>query len=255
MPENDQAKSSTYDAGYARYCDHTVLRAYTQQSTVKAFCDEAIRYGLASVCVNPVHVAFVRQQLQGTGVKTCTVIGFPLGANTPAVKAMETADAVRNGAEEVDMVMNIGALRDGNDELVFEDIRGVVEAATGKALVKVIIETCYLTEGEKIRACELCLRAGADFVKTSTGFGTGGATADDIRLIRRIVGSRMQVKASTGVDNRETARVMIEAGADRLGLSRSVQVIEGNDKLPSAATANKPPSSSSMRHMNSASMR
>jgi len=238
---DNRAHSPTFDASYAKYCDHTVLRAYTRQSVVKAFCDEAIRYGLASVCVNPVHVAFVRRQLQGTGVKTCTVIGFPLGANTPAVKATETADAVRNGAEEVDMVMNVGALRDGNDELVLEDIRGVVEAAASRALVKVIIETCYLTEAEKIRACELCIRAGADFVKTSTGFGTGGATADDIRLIRRVVGNRMKIKASTGVDNREAARVMIEAGADRLGLSRSVQVIEGDDTLPSAATANKPP--------------
>ena len=241
MPENCQ-RPSTYDASYAKYCDHTVLRAYTKQSVVKAFCDEAIRYGLASVCVNPIHVAFVRKQLQGTGVKTCTVIGFPLGANTPAVKAMETADAVRNGAEEVDMVINVGALRDGNDELVFEDIHGVVKAAAGKALVKVIIETCYLAEAEKIRACELCLRAGADFVKTSTGFGTGGATAEDIRLIRGVVGNRMKIKASTGVDNREAAKVMIAAGADRLGLSRSVQVVEGDDKLPSAATTNKPPS-------------
>ncbi len=242
MPESRKTTSARYDASYAPYCDHTVLRAYTQQSVVKAFCEEAIRYRLASVCVNPVHVAFVRQQLKGTGVKTCTVIGFPLGANTPAIKAMEAADAIRNGAEEVDMVINIGALRDGNDELVYEDIRGVVDAARGKALVKVIIETCYLTDEEKIRVCGLGLRAGADFVKTSTGFGPGGATAADIRLMRRVVGDRMQIKASTGIDHRETARLMIEAGANRLGLSRSVQVIEGDDSLPSAATANRPPS-------------
>jgi deoxyribose-phosphate aldolase len=233
--------SNGYDASYAKYCDHTVLRTYTSQSIVKEFCAEAIRYRMASVCVNPVHVAFVRDQLKGTGVKTCTVIGFPLGANTPAVKALEAADAIRNGAEEVDMVINIGALRDGNDELVYEDIRGVVEAARGKALVKVIIETCYLTKAEKLRACELCLRAGADFVKTSTGFGTAGATVEDIRLIRQAVGGRMRIKASTGVDDRETARRMIEAGADRLGLSRSVQVIEGDKNLVSATSKNRPP--------------
>lgn len=237
----EKTNPAQYDASYAKYCDHTVLKAFTTQNTVKAFCEEAIRYHVASVCVNPIHVAFVRRQLQGTGVKTCAVIGFPLGANTPAVKAFEAADAIKNGAEEVDMVINVGALRDGNDELVYEDIRGVVDAARGKALVKVIIETCYLTQAEKIKACELSLRAGADFVKTSTGFGTAGATAADIKLMRGVVGDRMKIKASTGVDNREVARMMIEAGADRLGLSRSVQVIEGDDRLPSASTANKTP--------------
>lgn len=247
MLETSQTTSSRYDAGYAKYCDHTVLRAYTPRSMVKAFCEEAIRYHLASVCVNPTHVAFVREQLRGTGVKACTVIGFPLGANTPAVKAMETADAIKNGAEEVDMVINIGALRDGDNELVYNDIRGVVEAAHGKAIVKVIIETCYLNDEEKVRACELCLRSGADFVKTSTGFGTGGATVNDIRLIRRVVGDQMKIKASTGIDNRETAGMMIEAGADRLGLSRSVQVIEGDDSLPSATTGNKPPTMTNVR--------
>ena len=209
MPETKRTASARYDASYAPYCDHTVLRAYTRQSVVKAFCEEAIQYRRRTVWVNPVHVAVVRQQLQGTCVKTCTVIGVPLGANTPAVKAIEAADAIRDGAEELDMVINIGALRDGNDELVYEDIRGVVEAARGKALVKVIIETCYLTDEEKVRACELCLRAGADFVKTSTGFGSGGATVADIQLIRRVVGNRMRIKASTGIDNRETARLMI----------------------------------------------
>lgn len=237
MPEDSRNGLADYDSSYARYCDHTILKAYVKQKVVKAFCEEAIRYRLASVCVNPVHVAFVRQQLEGTEVKTCAVIGFPLGANTPAVKAMEAADAIRNGAQELDMVINIGALRDGDDDLVHADIRGVVEAAEGKALVKVIIETCYLTDEEKIRACELCLRAGADFVKTSTGFGPGGATVADIRLMRRVVGDRMKIKASTGINNRETAKMMIGAGADRLGLSRCVQIIEGDDNLASAATS------------------
>lgn len=229
------------DLSYGKYCDHTVLRAYTQQAAVKEFCDEAKRYNAASVCVNPIHVAFVHEQLQGTGIHTCTVVGFPLGANKPSIKAAEAAEAIADGAEEVDMVMNVGALRDGNYELVLEDIRGVVEAAKGKACVKVIIETCYLSCDEKIKACVLCEHAGADYVKTSTGFGTGGATEEDVRLIKMVVGDRMKVKASTGIETREDADKMINAGAVRLGTSRIPQIVSGNKDAFSASKKNQPP--------------
>ncbi|MCL2814285.1 MAG: deoxyribose-phosphate aldolase [Oscillospiraceae bacterium] len=229
-----------YDASLGKYCDHTVLRAYTKQDVVKLFCGEAKKYGAASVCVNPIHVALVKGELSGTEIKVCTVIGFPLGASTPAVKAYEAADAVQNGADELDMVINVGALRDGNDALVSEDISGVVEAAKGRP-VKVIIETCYLSDDEKRRAAALCQKAGAAYVKTSSGFGTRGATVEDIRLIREVVGDTMKIKASTDINTQEDAKRMIEAGADRLGLSRVVQVVEGDANMPSASAYNKPP--------------
>jgi len=226
-------------ADLGKYCDHTVLKAFTKQEIVSRFCDEAKEYGAAAVCVNPTHVRFVKQQLMGTGIKTCTVIGFPLGANTPAVKAFEAADAVKNGAEELDMVINVGALRDGNTDLVFEDIKGVVDAASG-CPVKVIIETCYLTDEEKKTVTELCLKAGADYVKTSSGFGTRGASVEDLSLIKSIVGDKMKIKASTGVLTREDAVRMINAGAVRLGLSTTVQVVTGNNDAVTASAGNKP---------------
>ncbi len=234
-------KGSRYDANYAGYCDHTVLKAYTPQSIVKKFCDEAIKYKFASVCINPVHVEFVSKQLKGTGVKTCCVIGFPLGANKSLVKAVEASEAIKDGAEELDMVINVGALRDGNIKLVFEDIKGVVDIAKAKAKVKVIIETCYLNDKEKIMACIISKLAGADYVKTSTGFGSGGATVEDIQLMLAVVGDTMKVKASTGIETREDAEKMIKAGATRLGVSRSVHIVEGDTSIKIAAKENQVP--------------
>jgi len=213
---------------FARYCDHTILKAFSSRSDVKKVCDEAIRYGAAAVCVNPIHVAFVRKQLSGTDVKTCTVIGFPLGAGKPLIKAAETFEAIRDGAQEVDMVINIGALKDDDADLVYEDIKAVVDAANGQAVVKVIIETCYLTTAQKVAASRLCLKAGADFVKTSTGFGTAGATAEDIALIKSVVGDGMKIKASGGIATRADAMAMIDAGADRIGTSRTPEIAAAN---------------------------
>lgn len=233
-----------YDAGYAKYCDHTVLRAYTTREIVKEFCREAIQYGAAAVCVNPVHVKLVHEELEGSGVKTATVIGFPLGANKTAVKALEAEEAVKDGADEVDMVINIGALRGGENEFVYQDIKAVVDAAKGANAdikVKVIIETCYLTDEEKKTACELSSRAGADFVKTSTGMGNGGATVHDVQLMKETVGDKMQVKASGGVDNRERAYLFLNAGADRLGVSRVPQIVNDDTTISSAAATNQPP--------------
>ena len=216
-----------YDATYGQYMDHTVLKPATQQSTVATFCDEAIKYKFASVCVNPTHVKFVADRLSGSGVKTCCVIGFPLGANTTFIKGVEAMEAVKNGAEEVDMVINIGALKDKNYELVYEDIKAVVDAAHPYAMVKVIIETSALTDEEKVRACELAKRAGTDFVKTSSGFGEGGATVDDIRLMKRTVGEGIMVKASTGINDRAVCDQMLAAGAIRMGTSKGIKIIEG----------------------------
>lgn len=218
-----------YDASYGKYMDHTVLKPATGRGTIKKFCDEAKEYHFASVCVNPVHVPFVHEELKGSGVKTCCVIGFPLGANTTHIKAEEAAEAVKNGADEVDMVINIGALKDREYDYVYEDILAVVEAAHPAALVKVIIETCELTDEEKVKACELSVKAGADFVKTSTGFGTGGATVEDVRLMKETVGDKALVKASTGINNREICDAMLEAGAVRMGTSKGIKIIEGVD--------------------------
>ncbi len=207
--------------------DHTLLKAETTKEQIKVLCEEAKEYGFASVCVNPTWVKYAAELLQGSDVKVCTVIGFPLGANTPETKAFETKNAIENGATEVDMVINIGALKDGDDELVERDIKAVVEAAKGKALTKVIIETCLLTEEEKVRACELSVKAGADYVKTSTGFSSGGATVEDVALMRKTVGPNIGVKASGGVRNTEDAQKMIEAGATRIGASAGVSIVKG----------------------------
>ena len=211
----------------AAVCDHTVLKPDTTKKTVETFCKEALEWGFASVCVNPIHIPYVASILKGSNVKACTVIGFPLGATTPFVKAAEVRDAVANGAQEVDMVINIGALKDGDYDLVTRDIKGVVDAAGGRALTKVIIETCLLTDLEKIKACLLAKNAGADFVKTSTGMSTGGATVEDIALMRKTVGPDMGVKASTGVNNREIALNLIRAGATRLGTSKGIIIQTG----------------------------
>ena len=208
--------------------DHTVLKAMTTQEDVIKICNEAKENGFFSVCINPTHIEFVKKQLEGSNVKVCTVIGFPLGANTPEVKAFETKDAIAKGADEVDMVINIGALKDKNYDLVERDIKAVVDAADKKALVKVIIETCYLTDEEKKIACELAVKAGTDYVKTSTGFGTGGSTPADIKLMRETVGEDIGVKASGGVRNEKDAIAVIEAGASRIGASSSVAIINGD---------------------------
>ncbi|NBI28515.1 deoxyribose-phosphate aldolase [Chengkuizengella marina] len=211
----------------AKMIDHTALHPTTTKSQIEKLCHEAKEYQFASVCVNPTWVKTVSQLLKDTGVDVCTVIGFPLGANTPETKAFETTNAIENGATEVDMVINIGALKDKNDELVERDIRAVVEAAKEKALTKVIIETCLLTDEEKQRACQLSVKAGADFVKTSTGFSTGGATVEDISLMRNTVGPDIGVKASGGVRSLQDAEAMINAGATRIGASSGVAIVQG----------------------------
>lgn len=213
--------------------DHTLLRADATKEDIAKLTEEAKRYEFASVCVNPAWVAYSAEQLAGTQVNVCTVIGFPLGAATTAVKAYETKDAIANGADEVDMVINIGALKAQDYELVEKDIKAIVEAASGKALVKVIIEACLLTDEEKVQACELAVKAGADFVKTSTGFSTGGATREDVALMRRTVGQRAGVKASGGVRSLEDMNSMIEAGATRIGASSGVQIMEGDQSSSS----------------------
>ena len=208
----------------AKTIDHTLLKAVGTATQIRELCAEARTFGFASVCVNPVWVALCAQELAGSEVLVGTVIGFPLGANRPEIKAAEARLAVSQGAHEVDMVANLGAAKAGDWQAVEEDIRVVVNAA-GDALVKVIIETCYLTDDEKVKACEAAARAGARFVKTSTGFGTGGATVADIRLMRQTVGDQLQVKASGGVRTCEDALALLEAGADRIGASSGIAIV------------------------------
>ncbi|MUK87083.1 deoxyribose-phosphate aldolase [Ornithinibacillus sp. L9] len=212
----------------AKYIDHTQLKPETKQDKISQIVDEAIEYEFASVCVNPHWVSYCYDRLKDTNVKVCTVIGFPLGATTTATKVFETKDAIDNGATEVDMVINVGELKSANDDFVKEDIKAVVDAAKGKALTKVIIETSLLTEDEKVRACKLAKEAGADFVKTSTGFSGGGATVEDIALMRKTVGPDIGVKASGGVRDLETTKAMIDAGATRIGASAGVDIVHGN---------------------------
>lgn len=210
-----------------KYIDHTLLKPDASQEQIETLIEEAKKYDFASVCVNPTWVNFAAQALKATDVKVCTVIGFPLGANTPELKAFETSDAIQNGTNEIDMVINIGALKSRNFDLVERDIRAVVEAAKG-TLVKVIIETCLLTDDEKVKACQIAQKAGADFVKTSTGFSTGGATVEDVALMRKTVGPDMGVKASGGARSYEDALAFIKAGATRIGASSGVAIMEGD---------------------------
>ena len=203
--------------------DHTLLKPTTEQKDVEKLIAEAKEYNFFSVVVNPYWVAFAKQQLKDTDIAVVTVIGFPLGANTPTTKAFEASEALKNGADEVDTVINIGALKNADYQTVLEDIQGVVLAARGTALVKVIIETSYLTDFEIVKACELAKEADADFVKTSTGFSDNGATVVDIALMRKTVGADMGVKASGGVNTLETANAMIAAGATRIGTSSGVK--------------------------------
>ncbi|SHO52368.1 deoxyribose-phosphate aldolase [Desulfopila aestuarii] len=209
----------------AGYFDHTLLKPAVSSEEVQKLCEEAIEYGFYSVCVNPIHVQLVKSMLTATPVKVCSVVGFPLGANTSEIKAQETARAVADGADEIDMVINVGALKEGGFGQVVHDIEGVVAAAGGR-VVKVIIETCLLTEEDKVTACKLAQAAGAHFVKTSTGFAGGGATEEDVALIRRTVGESMQVKASGGIKTLNDAKRMIAAGADRLGASAGVSILK-----------------------------
>jgi deoxyribose-phosphate aldolase len=218
---------TTMNKELAKMIDHTALKPDTSREQIEKLCDEARDFNFASVCVNPTWVALAAEKLEGAEAKVCTVIGFPLGAVTTETKAFETKDAIQKGATEVDMVINIGALKDGNNELVEQDIKAVVEAAKGKALVKVIIETCLLTDEEKKRACELSVKAGADYVKTSTGFSTSGATVEDIKLMRNTVGPNIGVKASGGVRDLEGSQAMIDAGATRIGASAGVKIVQG----------------------------
>lgn len=211
----------------ASYIDHTILKPDATQAALKTLCDEAKEYHFASVCVNEVNAAFCAEQLKGSDVMVCCVVGFPLGAMTSDVKAFETKRAIELGAQEIDMVINVGAAKDHKWDVVKDDIAAVVAAAKGKAHVKVIIEACLLTEEEKVKACEMSKEAGADFVKTSTGFSTGGATVGDVALMRKTVGSDTGVKAAGGIRDYDAAMKMIEAGADRIGTSNGIAIVKG----------------------------
>jgi deoxyribose-phosphate aldolase len=216
------------DADLARYIDHTLLKPEATVGEITRLCQEAAKFRFASVCINPGYVALARGLLKGTPVKVCTVIGFPLGATSTASKTFEAEQAIREGAQEVDMVMNVGMLKSGEFEYAENDIFAVVSTAKRyHALTKVIIEAALLTDDEKIQACVLARRAGADFVKTSTGFSKGGATVGDVALMRRVVGTAMGVKAAGGVRSREDALAMVASGADRIGASASVRIVGG----------------------------
>lgn len=208
----------------AKLFDHTILKADATKAAVERICKEAREHGFASVCVNSYYTAFVAEQLRGSEVKVCTVVGFPLGQMSTRGKCAETAAAVEDGAQEIDMVLNVGAMKDRDYDRVLGDIRQVKEAC-GDALLKVILETCLLTKEEIVKACELAREAGADFVKTSTGFSTGGAKEEDVTLMRKTVGDAMGVKASGGIRDKETAERMVEAGASRLGTSATVAIV------------------------------
>ena len=209
----------------AKYIDHTLLKPQATTAQILTLCAEAKAYGFASVCVNPCHIALAAQALAGTGIAPCCVIGFPLGASTLAAKAFEAQDAVSQGAKEIDMVINVGAAKEGNWRLVEAEIAAVVAAIGGRAKLKVILEACLLTDEEKVLACRAAVRAGADFVKTSTGFSSGGATAADVRLMRETVGQGIGVKAAGGIRTYADAIAMLQAGANRLGASAGVQIL------------------------------
>ena len=210
---------------YAKMIDHTLLKPEATKEQVKNLCEEAVQYGFHSVCVNSSFVYYCAELLKDSDVKVCTVIGFPLGAMSTAGKAAEAQAAVADGAEELDMVIHVGMIKSGDWDYVKQDIASVVEAAGDKAVVKVILETCLLTDEEKRKACMICKEAGASFVKTSTGFSNGGATVKDVALMREAVGSDMGVKASGGIRSFQDARAMVEAGADRIGASSGIAII------------------------------
>jgi deoxyribose-phosphate aldolase len=224
--------SSGGDAGYApadmaKYIDHTFLKPEASVEDVRKICDEAKKLHCASVCVNPSYIEYVARQLEGSGVTPCCVIAFPFGTSTPESKAFEASDAASKGAREIDMVINVGAIKSGDWMLVKRDIEGVVNAVKGRATVKVIIEACQLTDEEKVKACTVAKLAGAHFVKTSTGYSTGGATVEDVRLMRETVGPDIGVKASGGVRTYDDAVAMLKAGANRMGASSTVKIVSG----------------------------
>lgn len=219
--------SRAVPVAFAQYIDHTLLKPDASQAEFDTLCEEAIKYKFKSVCVNSGRVAYVTRKVQGTSVLVCSVVGFPLGAMESRAKAFETRKAIEEGAKEVDMVINIDALKSGHLKIVEEDIRAVRRATRGTTILKVILETCLLSDAEKVFACEISKKAGADFVKTSTGFSTGGATVEDVALMRRTVGPEMGVKASGGIRDFAKAMTMIEAGATRLGTSSSVAIVTG----------------------------
>ena len=210
---------------FAKYIDHTILKPDAKKQEVLDCCKEAKEYGFAAVVVNSFYAELVSEQLKGTDIKTACVVGFPLGACSTSTKVFETSEAIKNGAQEIDMVINVGALKDEDDELVYQDIKALVDEAKGKAIVKVIIETCLLSDKEKIKACEISIKAGADFVKTSTGFSTGGAKLEDITLMKNTVGDKALVKASGGIRDYQAAVAFINAGADRIGTSSGVKMV------------------------------
>ena len=210
-----------------KHIDHTLLKAVATWEDIKVLCDEAIKYETASVCVPACYISRIHETY-GDKINICTVVGFPLGYSVTEAKVLETRKAIEDGANEIDMVINVGAAKDGNWELVYEDIKAVVDAANG-TLVKVIIETCLLTDEEKVKACEMSVKAGAHFVKTSTGFSTGGATVEDVRLMRQTVGETVGVKASGGVRTSEDMKAMLEAGANRIGTSGGVALVQGKE--------------------------
>ena len=214
-------------ADMAKYIDHTYLKPEASVNEIRKICDEAKKYHCASVCVNPSYIQYVAQQLEGSGVTPCCVIAFPFGTSTPEAKAFEASDAASKGAREIDMVINVGAIKSGDWLLVKRDIEGVVNAVKGRAKVKVIIEACLLTDEEKVKACTVAKLAGAAFVKTSTGYSTGGATVEDVRLMRETVGPEMGVKASGGVRTYDDAIAMLKAGANRLGCSSTMKIVRG----------------------------
>lgn len=220
----DKPVEAGYDKEMARMIDHTLLKPEATADQITKLCKEAREYSFFSVCVNPGWVPLASKLLQGSVVKVCTVVGFPLGATSSTAKALEAAEVISQGAGEVDMVLNVGALKSGQYDVVLEDVKAVAAACKGKALLKVILETGLLTNEEKVKACELCKQAGADFVKTSTGFGPGGATVEDIALMRKTVGPNMGVKASGGIRDYDTALAMAKAGASRIGASASVNI-------------------------------
>ncbi len=212
----------------SKLIDHTLLKQDARKNEIIQLCNEAKENDFMSVCVNPTWVSTAKKELENSDVLVCTVIGFPLGQNTSAVKAFETKNAIENGAGEIDMVINVGELKDGNFDYVYEDIKAVVDAANG-TLVKVIIETCLLTDEEKVKACELSVKAGADYVKTSTGFSTGGATVKDVELMKKTVGENAKVKASGGVRTPEDLDNMVKVGASRIGTSSGIKLIKGEN--------------------------
>lgn len=220
-------KENSAAAKVAGAIDHTQLKPDATIDKFDLLCDEAVKYGFKSVCVNSCRVKYVASKLKDAKTLVCSVVGFPLGAMSTESKAFETKEAIAAGADEIDMVINIGALKSGDYDFVESDIQAVREAASGETVLKVIIETCLLTDAEKVKACELSEKAGADFVKTSTGFGGGGATIEDVKLMRKTVSDKVKVKASGGIRNFETALAMLDAGADRLGIGSSIAVMTG----------------------------